>query len=63
MNKVFNFQENESYNLRSGRHLASRNMQTAQLGTDTISNLRPKLWKLISDKKPCLNIISFQSQD
>ena len=50
MNKVFNFQENKSYNLRSGIHLASRNMHTAHFGTDTISNLGPKLWKLITDK-------------
>ena len=50
MNEVFNFQENESYNLRSGIHLASRNMHTAHFGTDTISSLGPKLWKLIPDK-------------
>ena len=50
MNKVFNFQENESYNLRSGIHLASRNTHTAHFGTDTISSLGPKLWKLIPDK-------------
>ena len=37
MNKVFNFQ-------------ASRNMHTAHFGTDTISSLGPKLWKLIPDK-------------
>ena len=50
MNEVFNFQENERYNLRSGIHLASRNMHTAHFGTDTISSLGPKLWKLIPDK-------------
>ena len=50
MNEFFNFQENESYNLRSGIHLASRNMHTAHFGTDTISSLGPKLWKLIPDK-------------
>ena len=50
MNQVFNFQENERYNLRSGIHLASRNMHTAHFGTDTISSLGPKLWKLIPDK-------------
>ena len=50
MNEVFNFQENESYNLRSGIHLASRNTHTAHFGTDTISSLGPKLWKLIPDK-------------
>ena len=50
MNEVFNFQENESYNLRSGINLASRNTHTAHFGTDTISSLGPKLWKLIPDK-------------
>ena len=50
MDEVFNFQENESYNLRSGIHLASRNTHTAHFGTDTISSLGPKLWKLIPDK-------------
>ena len=50
MNEVFNFQEKESYNLRSGIHLASRNMHTAHFGTGTVSSFGPKLWKLILDK-------------
>ena len=50
MNEVFNFQENERYNLRSGIHLASRNMHTAHFSTDAISSFGPKLWKLIPDK-------------
>ena len=50
MNEVLNFQENGRYDLRSGIHLASRNMHTAYFGTDTISSLGPKLWKLIPDK-------------
>ena len=50
MNEIFNFQENERRNLRSGIHLASRNMHTAHFGTKTISSLGPKLWKLIPDK-------------
>ena len=45
MNRVFNFQANESYNLRSGIQLASRNMHT-----ETISSLGTRLWKLIPDK-------------
>ena len=32
MNEVFNFQENERYNLRSGIHLANRKMHTANFG-------------------------------
>ena len=50
MNEVFSFQENERYNLRSGIHFAGRNMHAAHFGTDTISSLGPKLWKLIPDK-------------
>ena len=51
MDEVFNFQKkNESYNLRSGTHLASGNVLTAHLDTDTISSLGPKLWKLIPNE-------------
>ena len=50
LNEVFNFQENEICNLRSGIHSASRNMHTAYFGTDTISSLGPKLWKLLPEK-------------
>ena len=39
MNKVFNFQENGKYNLRSGIHLASRNMHIAHFGTGTATLL------------------------
>ena len=63
MNEVFNFQENESYNLRSGKHLASRNMHTAYFGTDIIFSLGTKQWNIMPDKNDtCLNIISFQNQ-
>ena len=37
MRNSFNFQENKSYNLRRGKHLASRNMHTAHFGTDTMT--------------------------
>ena len=47
MKEVFVFQENEKYYLRSGTHLANRNMHTAHFGIDTITNLGPKLCKLI----------------
>ena len=50
MNEVFNFQENESYNLRSGIHLADWNMHNAHFGTGTIFSSGPKLWKVVSDK-------------
>ena len=50
MNEVFNFQENERHNLRSGIHLANRNMHTGHFGTPPVSSVGPKLWKLITDK-------------
>ena len=50
MNEYFNFQENRRCNLRSDEHLVSRNMHTVYFGTDTITSLGPKLWKLITDK-------------
>ena len=50
MKAVFVFQENENCDLSSGTHLANRNMHTAHFGTDTITNLGPKLWKLVPDE-------------
>ena len=63
MNEVFKFQENESYNLRSGIHLGSTNMYTAHFGTGTKSSLGPKLWKLIPDKiKQASALSAFKSK-
>ena len=58
MNKVFNFQDNESYNIMSGIHLAGKKMQIAHFGTNAISTLEPKLWKLIPDKIKHASILS-----
>ena len=58
INEVFNFQENERENLRSGIHLASRNMHTVHFITDTISSSGHKLWKLISDKQKHASTLS-----
>ena len=64
MLEVFNFQENECYNLRKGIHLASRNMHTAHFSTDTISSSGPNLWKLISDQIKHSSILStFKAKD
>ena len=48
--EVFIFQENKNYNLRSGPHLTTRNIHTAHFGTDTITNLGPKIWRLVPDE-------------
>ena len=50
MKEVFIFQENENYNLRCGTHLTKRNTHTVHFETDTITNLGPKLWKLVPDE-------------
>ena len=47
MKKIFVFQENKTYNLRSGNHLAQKNVQTRQYGIEIISNLAAKLWNLL----------------
>ena len=38
MRDNFHFQENENYNLRSGTHLAFRNMRATLFGKETVSN-------------------------
>ena len=64
MHEVFNFQENVSYNLRKGIHLANRNIRTAHFGTDVISGSGTNLWKLISDKIKHASILSsFKAKD
>ena len=45
MKEVFIFQENEGYYLRSGTY--PTNIHAAHFETDTITNLGPKLWKLV----------------
>ena len=50
MNEDFIFQENENYDLRSGTHLANRNMHTAHFGTDSITNLGPNCGNLYQKK-------------
>ena len=43
MNESFVFQQNETYNLRSGNYSAQKNIQTTQYGNDSISNLGVQL--------------------
>ena len=47
MKEMFVFQENETYNLRSGNHLARKIIRTTQYGIESISNLGAKLWNLL----------------
>ena len=50
MREIFHFQENENYNLRSGTHLASRNMRTTLFGKETVSNLGAEIWPLLPEE-------------
>ena len=47
MKEIFVFQGNETYNLRSGNHLARKNIRTTQYGIESVSNLAAKLWNLL----------------
>ena len=47
MKQIFVFQENETYNLRSGNHLARKTVQTTQYGIESVSTLGAKLWNLL----------------
>ena len=49
MKEIFHFQENENCTLRSGTHLASRNMR-ALFGKETVSNLGAKIWPLLPEE-------------
>ena len=63
MKEVSFFQGNENYNLRSGTHLMNRNIHTAYFGTDTITNLGPKIWKLAPDEiKNASSLLVFKSR-
>ena len=47
MNSVFNLKENSRYSLRNVYELYSRNPKTVKYGTETISNLVPKIWSIV----------------
>ena len=47
MKGIFVFQENKICNLRSGSHLARKNIRTTQYRIESVSNLGAKLWNLL----------------
>ena len=60
---VLILQENKNYNLRSGTDLMKRNIHTTHFGTETISNLGSKIWKLVPDKiKNYSSLLVFESR-
>ena len=50
MKGIFHFPENKKYNLRSGTHLASRDMRTTLSGKEKVSNLGAKIWPLLPEE-------------
>ena len=63
MKEVFILQKNENYNLMSGTHLTNKNIHMAHFGTDTITNLGPKIWKLVPDEiKNASSLLVFKSR-
>ena len=47
MNKILTFVKNNTYNLKSGKHLSRVNVHSMQYATDSIGNLAAKIWKLV----------------
>ena len=62
MKDIF-FSKNENYSFWSGTHLVNRNIHAAHFGTDTITNLGPKIWKLVPDEiKNASSLLVFKSR-
>ena len=47
MKDVFPLNENLCYNTRNKRTLNSRNIRTVHFGSETLSQLAPKIWQLL----------------
>ena len=47
MKEIFVFQENETYSLWRGNHLARKNIRRMQYGIEIVSNLAANLWHLL----------------
>ena len=59
MRDFFHFQENENYNLRSGTHLASRNMRTIFFGKKAVSKWGTKIWSLLPEELKNSSLFQF----
>ena len=52
-----------NYNLRNGDNFATHNIRTAHYGTDTISHLGSRIWRLVPREiKSCESLSSFKSK-
>jgi len=62
MNEIFKFTE-PLYNLRETSSLERTNVKTVRYGTETLSWLGPKIWKLLPDEfKNCESLESFKAK-
>ena len=50
MKEIWDFQENETFIVKSGNNLSQRNMQTIQYVTESISNLGAKILDLLPEE-------------
>ena len=63
MKDIFVFQENETYNLRSGNHLERKNIRATQYGIESVSNLGAKSWNLLlREIKNCSSLTVFKNE-
>ena len=63
MKEIFVFQENETYNLRSGNHLERKNIRATQYGIESVSNLGAKSWNLLlREIKNCSSLTVFKNE-
>ena len=47
MNKIVTFIKNNTYNLRSGKHISRVNVDSTPYGMESIGNLGAKVWNLV----------------
>ena len=63
MNEIFTFVKNNTNNLRSGMHLSRVNVHSTQYGTESIGNLKAKIWNLVPVLMKDLKVLStFKNQ-
>ena len=63
MDEIFTFVENNAYNLRSGTHLSRVNMHCTQYSTESIGNLKAKIWSLVpAHMKDLKNLSTFKNE-
>ena len=61
MKEIFVFRENETYNLKSGSHLARRNILKTQYGTESVSNVGATIRDLLPGQIKNTLLFCFQT--